>query len=277
MSDREQAENRLNRQFIYEKLPEPMQNKLSSLCVFESVTSTNGYVLKKGQWADNKFIACIANQQTEGRGRNGKEWVSPPDANIYLSLGKVFDATSMDKTHGLSLACGVAIARLLYSMGIIVGIKWPNDIWFKGKKLAGILVETRAKEDQLMVVVGVGLNINMPSQHDEKIDQPWVDLKYALEATEMSNTALILDRNLWAAELLNELMACLLQYDLTGFKSFESDWTRYDILTNRNVTINTGAEELNAKVLGINKDCSLKVEINHHEKSFYAADITLKI
>jgi len=219
----------------------------------------------------SQFIACVANMQTGGKGRNGKSWQSPSNANIYLSIGQCFEASFLSDISGLSLACGVEVARLLESMGLKVGIKWPNDILFDEKKLAGILVETRIQAKQVTVVVGIGLNIKMPAEDAKKIDQPWVDL-----STAFAGQNLKLDRNHLTAQLMNALITCLLEYNKSGFQLYENDWKRFDLLTGRDVIIKTDKEELSAKVLGFNEDFALRAEINNEEEIFYAADIKLK-
>jgi len=251
------------------------ENELSvidKLKVEDSLASTNDWVLKRQPQAARLFTVCIANQQTAGRGRNGKVWQSPPDANIYISIGGLLNIEQLKNPSSLSLACGVSLARMLEKIGVCAGLKWPNDILFEGKKLAGILVETRLKANQMYVVVGVGLNVKMPAQAATYIEQPWVDLNRAL-----TNNSASLNRNELAAKILMVLVRCLQDFSASEFDSFQEDWKRFDLLSGRNVIIKTDTQELNAKVLGFNKDYSLRAEINQQEKTFYAADIKLKI
>jgi len=262
----------LNKKLISSYLSEQALQVLAELHVLESTSSTNDQVMKCLQQEAARFIACVANMQTEGRGRNGKSWQSPSDANIYLSVGGCFGSSLIADISGLSLACGVAVAKLMESMGLKVGVKWPNDILFDKKKLAGILVETRIQAKQILVVVGIGLNIKMPVIDADKIDQPWVDL-----STAFAGQALTLDRNYLTAQLMSSLIDCLLKYNKSGFKLFENDWKSFDILTGQDVLIKTDKEELKARVVGLNEDFALRVEINNQEEIFYAADIKLKL
>jgi len=266
-----QSHSRLNKQTIIHNLPAAAADVLEQLQVFDVTSSTNDQLLSHLPDKNGGFIACIANQQTAGRGRNGNVWHSPANANIYMSVGMVLDVQEMSELSGLSLASGVALARLFDSMGLNVGLKWPNDILSGDKKLAGILVETRVKARQVFVVVGVGVNVSMTEQADEFIDQPWIDL------TSLMGGERVLDRNQLAAQLLASLIQSLLQYIKEGFKPFAIDWKKYDMLSGRNVIIKTEETEFSAKVLGINKDLGLKVQINKEEKVFYAADIKLKV
>ncbi len=264
---------KLTRNMLQNALPEATKNKLAGVELFESISSTNDYLLNRDKYMDDKFIACLANHQTQGKGRNGAKWVSPADANIYLSIGRMFDISFANKTHGLSLACGVTVARLLSAMGLDVKLKWPNDIMLNHKKLAGILIETRIQGDFLIVVIGVGLNVEMPESKASSIDQPWADLSQLIA----SNGKMSINRNILSARLLTVLIDCLLQYNQDGFDSFANDWKRFDLLQGRDVTVITENEAFVAKVLGINKDCSLNVSVDNLQKTLYAADIKLKI
>ncbi len=265
--------DKLIKKSIQIALPEATKNKLARVELFESIPSTNDYLLDRTKYVDNKFMVCLANHQTQGKGRNGTKWISPADANIYLSIGKVIDISFVSQIHGLSLACGVSIARLLNLMGIDVKLKWPNDILYNNKKLAGILIETRIQGNCLIVVIGVGLNVDMSECEAGPISQPWADLSQLTT----NNSKNGINRNILSANLLTVLIDCVLQYNLDGFDSFASDWKRFDLLQGRNVTIITDKETFTAKVLGINNDCSLSVSVDNQQKTLYAADIKLKI
>ena len=262
----------LSKALMRDSINQATLNVIDELQVLESVSSTNDILLNTQPLPQGRFNVCIANQQTAGRGRNGKSWQSPPDANVYISVGAVLSIDLLEKLSGLSLACGVALSRLLRAMKIKAGIKWPNDILIDDKKLAGILVETRLQSKQVYVVVGVGFNIKVPMQAATKIDQPWIDLGALL-----TDNVLPLNRNELAAKLLMTLIKTLQQFAVSGFDSFAADWQRFEVLTGRNVVIKSGTKETNGRVLGFNEDHSLKIEIDQQEKNFYAADIKLKV
>jgi len=262
----------LDKLLIEADLSEPAAQLLTELRVLEVTDSTNNWVMNCLRQGGEEFIACIANQQTAGRGRNGKVWQSPSNANIYMSLGTVFDVSRLSQMGGLSLACGVMVARLLHSMGVSAQLKWPNDILVDDKKLAGILVETRIKAKQVLVVVGIGLNVKMPAHKAPRIDQSWIDLQTLLAANEIN-----LNRNIIAAQLLNTLITGLLQYQKNGFDSFADDWKKFDMLRGRSVIIKTHEDEFDAEVLGVDASFALRVKTNNKETIFHAADIKLKL
>ncbi len=282
MAEKLQLGAKLDRSLVYGYLAEPVICKLTELQVLESTSSTNDQVMKSVQQGKDGFFACIANQQTAGRGRNGKTWQSPSNANIYMSIGWCFDSSRANETGGLALACGVTVARLLNSMHLKVGLKWPNDILLNDKKLAGLLLETRIQARKMFVVVGLGLNVDMPAVEAKKIDQPWIDLSSALAEksfmlNQSSSGQSLIDRNFLVAQLLSGLIDCLIQYKASGFESFAEDWDKLDVLAGRNVIIKTDEEEVEAKVLGYGKDHGIRVKVNNEEKIYYAADIKLKL
>lgn len=278
--------NNENNNLVEARIREALNNNvvcsLSELQVLETTTSTNDQVMAALRSAQASYVVCVANQQTRGRGRNGNVWQSPPGSNIYLSVGGNFETTLLNNISGLSLACGVVVARLLNSVGLNVGLKWPNDILLDDKKLAGILVETRIKAKQVSVVVGLGLNINMPPSAAQNIDQPWIDLSSALEKNiEHKNSAGAessnIERNYWLSLLINGFVDCLQQYKKSGFSSFKDDWKKYEMLTGREVIIKTSEKQLDGRVLGYGETHALRVKINNAEEVFHAADIKLKL
>ena len=146
----------------------------------------------------------------------------------------------------LSLAIGVMVARVLKKYGIEdIKLKWPNDVFWQGKKLAGILPEMLSRSNDLSrVVIGVGLNIHHPSESNQFIDQPWIDIQ---TITGKKN-----NRNQLAGLILNELLNSLPHFQQDGFKSYLNEWQQLDLLKNREVTIHQHGQLIHAIVQGIN-------------------------
>jgi len=131
-------------------------SQLDSLQVFSEVTSTNDILWKKAQTGISGTAVCLAEMQTAGRGRRGGQWVSPASGNIYLSLMRSLNIE--DVRNGLSIAIGIALINTLRTEGIEgLQLKWPNDVLYKRRKLAGILVESRYGS-QNYVTIGIGLH-----------------------------------------------------------------------------------------------------------------------
>lgn len=129
--------------------------------MFDKLDSTNEYLKRRVKDTKvNSGDICIAGCQTHGKGRRGREWISPCGGNIYLSV--CYDASNTDalKLNGMTLGLGVAVGLAIQEIsGIIVQMKWPNDIYFNNKKMGGILVEEIHSNKKRYWIIGVGLNI----------------------------------------------------------------------------------------------------------------------
>ncbi len=178
--------------------------------------STNADLLARIDALDGPLLR-IAENQTAGRGRAGRSWLSTPGAALMFSLAWRFKGP-LHRMSGLPMAVGVALAETIASLGVPVQIKWPNDLLRDGKKLAGILVETQAArkdgDGAVWAVIGVGINLLMPDELEEQIGRavaaaPWLAK---------------MDRNGLMAALLSRLAAVLAEFDDTGFAPFAERW-----------------------------------------------------
>jgi BirA family transcriptional regulator, biotin operon repressor / biotin---[acetyl-CoA-carboxylase] ligase len=180
--------------------------KITNLEVLQTIDSTNIYLGKKMQEIikppANAHI-CLAEKQTHGRGRMHKKWHSPFGQNIYLSITWFFP-TRFSSINDLSIRIGKALTQALITMGIDknITLKWPNDILYQNKKLAGILIDTIFKKNQgILAIIGIGLNVNMSQQAGIDIDQAWTSL------ADITNT--FWDRNQIAATIIEHVIdAC---------------------------------------------------------------------
>ncbi|MCI0749734.1 MAG: biotin--[acetyl-CoA-carboxylase] ligase, partial [Nevskiales bacterium] len=168
--------------------------KRLSIIVKSSLGSTNEQLLRADSVHDPQ--ALLAEHQTEGRGRRGRRWYSPFGTNLYLSLAWSFPQWPATLTT-LPLAVGVASVNALRDCGLreVPGLKWPNDLVARGRKLGGILIEHRGEAGgACRVVIGLGLNVTM-RRNSTTIGQPWIGL-CELDAS------LSESRNLLAAKIL---------------------------------------------------------------------------
>ncbi len=217
--------------------PENRQ-QLSALDIFNTLDSTNSYLLSSAKKGGLSGSVCLAEAQTKGRGRRGRAWFSPLGTNIYCSMLWRFERELLD-ISSLSIAVAVMVAKTLEAYGIktAVQLKWPNDVLVFNRKLAGILLEcTHAS-----VVIGIGLNVDVKEASEEN----WIDLA---EITEEP-----IDRNRITGLLLNELLSKLPLYETDGLKSFLADWQKYDVLCNKAVTVFTPEKTITGVVEGINQ------------------------
>jgi BirA family biotin operon repressor/biotin-[acetyl-CoA-carboxylase] ligase len=142
---------------------------------FESLTSTNDWMKAYLEYLPEGRVALVtADTQTKGRGQYGRSWFSPKGVNLYASFGYFVDQEENPLSSIRSLA--TSAAALLTKRGVDCSIKWPNDLFVNGKKIAGILCETVQNSLSMGIVVGIGLNVNMSYEYLERIDQPATSL-----------------------------------------------------------------------------------------------------
>jgi len=174
-----------DKNIILDRLSEVTSSQLSQLDVLFEVDSTNAYLNNKSLDGATSGYVVLAEHQTKGQGRRGRVWVSPFGGNLYLSLLWRFQ-NGPAQLGCLGLIIAVAIVRVLHRMGISdAGVKWPNDISWHDKKLAGVLLKMRGESSgPSAVVIGIGANMAMPMNDKEfidKNDQPWIDNECVVE------------------------------------------------------------------------------------------------
>ena len=256
----------LDDELIYSGLNHVTINKLERCDVFDQVESTNvsavGFPLASSQ----KGYACFAEYQRAGKGRRGRQWVSPYGYNIYLSIAWQFEEGAA-RLEGLSLAVGVVIAQVLQQAGIQgVQLKWPNDILLQQRKLGGVLLEMSGDpSDICKVVVGVGLNVRMPEE--VSIDQPWAAL--AQQQPTVSRNAL-------AAGLLNGLVPMLSDFHSIGFEKYIKQWQNLDAYRGSNVRVSSGQRVVEGVAEGVFANGALRLRVDDEERAIYGGEVSLR-
>ena len=129
-----------------------------TVLTYDILDSTNDEALKQAKLGAGEGLCIVARQQTAGRGRYGRTWVSERDAGIYMSL-VLRPELEMRELPLITLMAGVALHDTLEEFGIKPDIKWVNDLLVNGKKIAGILAETTETSDGVAVILGIGLNL----------------------------------------------------------------------------------------------------------------------
>lgn len=230
--------------------------------------STNQHLLDKAALLKEGHT-CFAEYQTAGRGRRGKKWVSPYGSHLYVSTYWCLEA-GVHRSAGLSLAIGIAVARTLQGIGIQgASLKWPNDVYVQGKKIAGILVEIIATAGgECHLVIGLGLNVRMPLRYAQEIDQAWTDI-----SLESPND---IDRNELASQYLQHLIVVLKQFEQEGFTAFVDEWNSLDAFKNADVELVSGHLTKSGVAKGIDKNGSLLLEIEGVLTTQQAGDMSLK-
>ena len=183
-------------------------------------------------------------QQIAGKGRNGKKWTSPKGKNIYLSIGWLSEL-NYSQLDGLSLAVGTILASSLNKFTQnYIGIKWPNDLLIEKKKISGILIETIDLNDQLGVVIGIGINVHMSDEEGKEIDQSWISLD---EVTDTIN-----DRNEIIGDIVNKMFQLTSIFTNEGFKPYKLDYESLDVLSGKKCSINIEGIDKTVDALGVN-------------------------
>jgi len=245
---------------------------ISELEIHYSINSTNSHLVELSHQSNKTGIVCFAEYQTAGKGRRGREWVSPFGSNIYLSILWQFQ-NGPASIGGLSLAVGVAVIRTLKDCGVEdVGLKWPNDIYWQQKKLAGILIEVSGETNgPCSAVIGLGLNFYLPKDKAKSITQDWVDLSQIIA----DNPANL--RNKLSAALLNHLMPIIANFEQQGLENYIDEWRSYDCMKDKDVQIFMGQQVFSGVVAGIdNNGLLLLADEDGHVKAFASGEVSFR-
>ena len=216
---------------------------------------------------------CIAEQQSAGRGRRGRAWVSPFARNLYFSMLWRFDGGAAE-LEGLSLAVGVCIAEALESFGIAgVALKWPNDVLADNKKLAGILLEMSGDPaGACHLVVGVGINVEMSLAAAAEIDQPWIDVVSLTNAQQLDR----ISRNALCACVLAKLAGLLSDYPEQGFAYWRQRWMARAAFLGESVRLVTPTQETLGRLVGVDSSGALRLSTSGGEQLFYGGEVSLR-
>lgn len=263
----------LDKECITNLLPMPIKQHISVLETHDQIDSTNSYLsaLTHDQ-PDSSGVICLAEQQTAGKGRRGRQWVSPFGSNIYLSILWQFQEGPASLS-GLSLAVGVAVIKALKIHHIEnVGLKWPNDIYWQQKKLGGILVEVSGESNgPCSAVIGLGLNLYLPEQEASEIEQDWVDIKQIL------GTSNQLSRNQLLATLIEQLLSVTAHYTEQSFAQYRDEWRQYDCMQGQQVSLFMGNRKIDGTVQGINDDGLLLLKtLDGQVQSFASGEVSFR-
>lgn len=249
------------------------RERIAALEVAWSVDSTNSELLRRDTPLRGASV-LLAERQTGGRGRRGREWASPLAAHVYLSLARRFGG-GLARLAGLSLVAGVATAEALHALGARqVRLKWPNDLVVLDcgvlRKLGGLLVEGGGEyAGPARAVIGLGLNVRMPAAAATTIDQPWSDLASLLPAP--------LSRNHIVAAVLERLLDALDAFESDGLAPFITRYAAFDALAGAAVTVHGEHAQSDGTALGLAEDGGLRVrDEDGGERVFHAGEVSVR-
>lgn len=239
-----------------------------SIHVYDTIDSTNAEAMRLVAFGSPLPLLILAEQQTAGRGRRGRKWVSPFAENLYYSVALCIDG-GMRQLEGLSLVVGLAVLKTLHEAGVKgAGLKWPNDILVGQRKLAGVLLElTGDPADVCHVVIGVGINVNMRTV--EEVDQAWTSM--ALES------GINFDRNHVAARLSVHLHDYLVAHREKGFGAFQEEWEANHLWQNQPVMLLAASNVIEGVVVGIDTVGALRLRVGEQVKVFSGGELSLRL
>lgn len=237
--------NLIDKQKIAPYLRVTHKHYLDSIIIFNELPSTNLYLLELAK-ADPACPTCIclAENQTAGKGRLGRQWVSAYAKNILLSLLWCF-RKKPDELGGLSIAIAISVIETLQHYGVKAKksefeelmVKWPNDVLWRNRKLAGILIESFQRAQHVYnVVIGIGLNVDMPKTLSQNIAQPWCDVAEIITS--------IPDRNQLIGLLIDQLLVTMTVFQKEGLRPFREKWCKLDISCGQEVVIVTSQKRI---------------------------------
>ena len=225
------------------------------IATFKEIDSTNDQC--KRDQHDQKINVNIAHTQTNGRGRRGKSWTSKDYENIYMSISGL---NIHKEKFPISLATGIICQKAIKSLAnnIEVGLKWPNDIVLKNKKIGGILVEKEILGSNVITIVGIGINMRLSKKEDW-----WGDLSEFKE----------LGRN----DLINRILIRFLDYLDKGFINPVKEWENVCMHMNKEILISQNNEIVDKGLFkGIDIDGSLILENNDQTYKYQFGEVSIK-
>jgi BirA family biotin operon repressor/biotin-[acetyl-CoA-carboxylase] ligase len=248
----------------------PARALLGSLEILDTIDSTNAELMRRAERGGAPGLVCTAEQQTAGRGRRGRQWVSPYAGNLYLSVLWEFSEGAA-ALEGLSLAVGVAVARALQGCGVAgIRLKWPNDVLYDGAKLGGILLEMQGDvAGPCRVVIGIGLNVAMPAAAAGNIEQAWTDIATVTGGRQPRRSHLL-------AAVLNELLPLLADFEQRGFASWREQWLALDAFADKRVTLRTGSTPVGGIARGVDERGALLFETDAGVQAVHGGEISLR-
>jgi len=225
--------------------------------VFQETTSTNDVVEKLAHDGVKEGVVVFAESQTKGRGRLGRTWISPAKKGLWFSVLLRPGISPQDATQ-LTVAAATAISRAIKTeTGLLVEIKWPNDLLLRGRKTGGILTELSAELDSVRyVVLGIGLDVNISaSEFPENLKKIATSLKVELGRP--------IHRADLAEEVLRELDADYKRLQASKFDEIADEWESQCTTIGRNVIVNIGNSQTRGRAESLDSTGALLVRTEY--------------
>jgi BirA family biotin operon repressor/biotin-[acetyl-CoA-carboxylase] ligase len=242
---------------------------LSAIELWPIIDSTNSYLLNKAKQAEQTHTVCLTEYQTQGRGQQGRTWITPPAQAIAMSILWPFQRGVVD-ISGLPVVIGVAVAEALTQSGFAdIQVKWPNDIVYQQQKVGGILVETIMQKTSLQAVVGIGLNVYQ-APPAALVQQPATCL------ADIPNAHQKYTRNTLVIAVLQSLMKILREYTEHGFAAILPLWQRYDALYGKSIVWKENQQSYDGVAMGITAQGRLQVDTVQGMKALHVGEVSIR-
>jgi BirA family biotin operon repressor/biotin-[acetyl-CoA-carboxylase] ligase len=253
---------------------EELRPLIERLDVLLSVDSTNLYLAQLSDVAAGHMQVCLAELQHAGRGRRGRSWIAPFGGGLCISFSWRF-VEAPPAFSALGLAVATAVVNALQRFGATdVGVKWPNDLLWRKRKLAGVLIEMRGESaGPAHVVIGIGINVSMPPAARAAVA--------AAQGLDISDLSEVLDRrtpprNHLAGALIEEMVQMLHVFSSSGFAPFTEHWRALDVLADSKVKVTSASETVFGTARGVESDGTLLVEVDGRTRRFSSGDVSLR-
>jgi len=238
--------------------------------VFEETTSTNDVIEKLARDGVKEGVVVFAESQTKGRGRLGRKWMSPARKGLWFSV-LLRPALRPQAATQVTVAAATSLRRAIeLQTGLNTEIKWPNDVLYSGRKIAGILTELNAELDQIKyVILGIGVDVNLnSSDFPAELREQATSLKAALGRS--------VSRSELAVTILRELDANYARIGLGGFSTVADEWESHCSTIGRNVAIQVGERQIRGRAEALGEDGSLLIRTEHgHLEPIVGGDVTV--
>jgi len=238
-----------------------------SISLLDTVSSTNTYLMNSKLEDPDSLSIVIARHQSDGYGRNKSKWISEYNAGIWMSIGTLIRKTK--DISSLSLAISAGLTEKLHLNGFTkIGLKWPNDFVCEGKKLGGILIETKPKDRNFMkTIVGIGLNVDLPDTLMKKE-------KFGLKPISLNSLKKgSFDVSDLVANLIYSVNSTINKYKYSGFDAFARTWRKYDIYSGSYIQVKSNNQKISGVNNGINDQGALIINNEKGSHKIYSGTL----
>ena len=239
----------------------------------DTIGSTNVFLKRLAEEGASEGTVVIADEQSAGLGRLGREWFSKKGENLLFSVllrprlppSKLFVVTMIFALAGID--------AIKETSGLNAMIKWPNDIYIDGKKIGGILAEFSVVQGVVQhLVLGMGLNVNWNPEMERTLLYPTSNI-FAESLKKVSREVILVN-------LLKrlEVSYCELGRDMKAAKGFYEKWNQKSLIFGKAVVIETGKERIEGKATRIDRDGALTlITVDGSERKFLCGDVSVKM